>query len=680
MSFWSSLLQTYDAVKDVTGIVPIDLNGRPDVQKALLPLFHTVMETQLCVTIDQYGNLVNIERADEDVIIPCREQSAGRSGNNPKPHPLCDQLQYVDRDYDVAKYQLYMNQLAEWKGSNAKLNAIYLYLDKHSIIEDAHDKGVKIDLSKNKAKEIRVRFSVLAENDASEVKEVWLDNKIQNLWIQHEQPSVVSGGSDILGEALYKASFNFPKNIISASGNAKLISANDDTNFTFRGRFSNDKEALIVDVLSSQKIYSTLRWLVNNNGTLDDTQCIVVWAVGSGTSERVVDCSGDSYDVYGSLFELCYADDNTGEDDGLTETEQLSSARSQVAVNYADRFSKLLRGYGGKSTLDAIKEHSRHIAVVILDAATAGRLSVTFYRELPENDYIENVLRWHEDSAWNLTRFESSVNKDHSSVREGKEKPSLDSQPIDYIGAPSFKDIINCVYDSDNHKSVGYRKFVKKVKKQLVECMFGNRCLPQSLLNAAFRRVIRPQSYTAGKDYHKNEMIWRRDFEIACSIWKKHFIERERGCPLEVERTTMDLLELDDRRRDRDYLYGRLLALADCFELRSQQKKNNASSRPTNAIRLMSSFSAKPFATWGNLWIQLQPYLKSAYMHSPSIAKGFQDDIDCVINTFKPGDFENNNALSALFLLGYSHERKYLMNQAINKGNRFQTAENNEGE
>ncbi|NEG95716.1 type I-C CRISPR-associated protein Cas8c/Csd1 [Bifidobacterium sp. SMB2] len=682
MSLWSSLLQTYDAVQDITGIVPINSDGVPVVRKVLLPLFHTTMKTRLCITLNQHGELVSIEKDSEDfeTIIPCTEQSAGRSGKNIPPHPLCDKLQYVDSKYDKVKYRHYMDQLAEWKGNNVKLNAIYLYLAEHSVIDDARSKGVEIH--ENKDKDLGVRFAVWGEDH---VPETWMDREIWALWIQHEEPREPRNGFDMLGEDLHKASYNFPKNIVSIKGNAKLISSNDEKNFTFRGRFIDQREALSIDSLTSQKVHLALRWLVNNNGTLTDTQDIVVWAVDKQPTEHIVDYSGNSYDVYESLRDFYYVDDDTEENDILTDSEKLSAAHSQVAANYADRFGKLLRGYGEKSALDAIKEHSRRIVVAILDAATPGRLSVTFYRELAEDEYIENVIRWHEDSAWNLTRFESSSDGDRSEVSVGKRESSSDSRRIDYIGAPSFKDIINCVYDSDdcNRNKTGYIKFTKKVKKQLVECMFGNNNLPQSLLQAAFRRVTRPQSYTANKDRRKNEMTWRRDFEVACSMWRKHFIEQERRRFSEVERNPMALLELDDNRRDRDYLYGRLLALADSFEyrvLKNQQKRNSASSRATNAIRLMNSFSAKPFVTWGNLWSQLQPYLKSAYTQSPLIAKGFQDDIDCVINAFKPGDFEDNSTLSALFLLGYSHERKYLMDQMGNKGNKSHVSETNEGE
>lgn len=681
MSLWSSLLQTYDAVQDAAGINSTNPDGTLDVRKTLLPVYHTTMKTQLCITIDQDGNLVTVEKDHKafDIIIPCTEQSAGRSGRNPKPHPLCDQLQYIDSKYDTAKYRQYMDQLAEWKDDNVKLNAIYRYLERHSVIDDARAKGVEIQEAKDG--KLGVRFAVWAPDD--HIPATWQDPMIRSLWIRYQEHQGLCLGTDMLGGELRKPSTNFPKNIVSINGNAKLISANDKTNFTFRGRYADRDEALSIDTLTSQKVHSTLRWLVNNNGTLTDTQDIVVWAVDKQPTEHIVDYSGDSYDVYGGLSDFYYVGDDAEEDDILTDGEKLSVARSQVAVNYAERFGKLLRGYGGKPALDAIKEHGRRIVVAILDAATPGRLSVTFYRELAEDEYIENVIRWHEDSAWNLTRFESSVDSDGSGV--GNETGDSGSTPklIGYIGAPSFRDIINCVYDSDDRSGTGYTKFAKRVKKQLVECMFGNNCLPQSLLHAAFRRVIRPQSYTASKDRRKNETTWRRDFEVACSMWRKHFIEQERRRFPEAERNPMSLLELDHNRRDRDYLYGRLLALADSFEyrvLKNQQKRNGASSRPTNAIRLMNSFSAKPFVTWGNLWRQLQPYLKNAYTQSPSVAKGFQDDVDCVINAFKPGDFENNDALSALFLLGYSHERKYLMDQASNRGNKSKTTETNEGE
>ena len=48
----------------------------------------------------------------------------------------------------------------------------------------------------------------------------------------------------------------------------------------------------------------------------------------------------------------------------------------------------------------------------------------------------------------------------------------------------------------------------------------------------------------------------------------------------------------------------------------------------------MSNFVAKPFTTWGTLWKQLMPYLKSA-----NGAPWFQNSVDEVMALFKEGDY-----------------------------------------
>lgn len=660
MSLWSNLLQTYDAVQAATGISSAENDGTPDARKTLLPVYHTTMKTQLLVEIDYNAQLRGIEKDNKpfDIIIPCTEQSAGRSGRNPKPHPLCDQLQYVDSAYDVDKHREYMEQLDEWKGDNVKLNAIYRYLAEHSVIDDARAQGV--DIQSEKDSKIGVRFSVMVPG-GDHVPHTWQDPEIRDLWIAHQEHQGKRLGTDMLGAELYVPSSNFPKNIVSVNGNAKLISANDATNFTFRGRYVDRDEALVIDALASQKIHSTLKWLVGNNGTITGTQAIVIWAVDSKPIEHIVDCFGDSFDVDESLPDY----------DDRTDYDKLQDAYGQTEVNYAERFGKLLRGYGGNPSLDWMRTHERRIAIAIFDAATTGRLSVTFYRELTENEYIENVLQWHKDSAWPLTRrnqagIEALKNPDDA------RKAAAIPLSIHYIGTPSFVDIINCIYDDDERVGDRYVRFKKKVEKQLVECMFGNNSLPGSFLRQAFYRVIRPNGYD-------NAAAWRRDFEIACSMWKKHFVEEDSKRP-EQERNPITMA-LDKERDDRDYLYGRLLALADGFEYRilMQQGGSGTVGRSTNAVRLMSNFAAKPYVTWKNIWTQLTPYINYAWNHAPGIAKSFQNDIDEVMSLFNDGDIENNDALSPLFLFGYSHQRKYLSDQA-NARKQARESNNNEGE
>lgn len=224
------------------------------------------------------------------------------------------------------------------------------------------------------------------------------------------------------------------------------------------------------------------------------------------------------------------------------------------------------------------------------------------------------------------------------SIVEGAERVNV----VQYEGAPSFTDIINCACDTSDRSSKSYKRFAKDVKERLIECMFGGAQFPMSILNAACHKVTRPMGYD-------NIRVWRRDFEIACSLWKKHYIDETRKQHRQEDVITM---YLEPNRDDRDYLYGRLLALADNFE-ESVLRKQGVKDRPTNAIKLMSNFTAKPYTTWGTLWKQLTPYLKSANGGS-----WFRNEVDDVMALFKEGDFEDNKALSPMFLLGYSCQRR----------------------
>lgn len=378
------------------------------------------------------------------------------------------------------------------------------------------------------------------------------------------------------------------------------------------------------DLLSSnilEQYYDMLlRKKDGNHGTLTGNQAIVVWAIKRPEEKPVLNPQSGSFDFDDSFSSIA--------DESKALHDDISDALNATNVQYAKIFSRVLRGYEGAEDL---KKHNDPMVVVILDAATTGRLGVTFYCELQKDEYIKRILQWHVDAAWPLTSFKKSI-------VEGAERVNV----VQYEGAPSFTDIINCACDTSDRSSKSYKRFAKDVKERLIECMFGGAQFPMSILNAACHKVTRPMGYD-------NIRVWRRDFEIACSLWKKHYIDETRKQHRQEDVITM---YLEPNRDDRDYLYGRLLALADNFE-ESVLRKQGVKDRPTNAIKLMSNFTAKPYTTWGTLWKQLTPYLKSANGGS-----WFRNEVDDVMALFKEGDFEDNKALSPMFLLGYSCQRR----------------------
>lgn len=643
MSLGSNLLETYEIIEPSAGVVhPLPADSQEDpVAKTLLPLYHTTLKVRITITLDEYGNLcAPIEKSKKEslAIIPCTEESMGRSGKNPPPHPLCDQLQYVDKQCNSERTALYLKQLNDWRGDNIKLNAIYHYVSHHSIIKDAERQGLRLDPSENKTKTAGVCFHVQSGISNTNVTE---DIELRKRWIDFQRSRHEKTGTnrlDMFGRVLQNQVLNYPKNIVSAAANAKLISAQDGNNYTFRGRFADKSEALWLDADTVQKLYVTLRWLANNHSTMTGSQAIITWAIDNPL-KPVPDLQASSEDVFddnGSLF---------GNEDDSEPLDTVQNALDATDVNYAEYFSRILRGYGNANIL---KRHAKKMAIVILDAATTGRLSVTFYRELSEGEYIEGILQWHDAVAWPLSRrFRDSNGK---------------KQVVRFVGAPSFDAIISCASNITDHSSKSYKKFAKNLKKQLIECMFGDKILPRAILNSSYRKVTRPLAYRGadtrtGRSKWSDQFVeWNDQLEVACCLWKQYYNAENRHHANWKEIT----MELDGTRTDRDYLYGRLLALADDFEHSVMKKRNIDGTRPTNAVKLMSNFIAKPYTTWGSLMKQLVPYRKSV-----DEAVRFQNDIDDVMALFTSGEFENNKPLSPLFLLGYSHQRRYSSQRAV---------------
>lgn len=150
----------------------------------------------------------------------------------------------------------------------------------------------------------------------------------RNRWIAYLQRSQHRLGKDVFGEDLYTPTTNFPKKVVSSDANAKLLSANDSTNFTFRGRFSSKEQALLVDSASSQKINSTLRWLVNNHGTLTGNQAIVVWAIKRPEEKPVLNPQSGSFDFDDSFSSI--ADESKALHDDISDA---LNATNPIAID-----------------------------------------------------------------------------------------------------------------------------------------------------------------------------------------------------------------------------------------------------------------------------------------------------------------------------------------------------------
>ena len=165
-----------------------------------------------------------------------------------------------------------------------------------------------------------------------------------------------------------------PKRIRGAGDGARLLSSNDADGYTFRGRFLDAAQAFGVGSAVTQKAHSALRWLIERQGSRGD-QVFVSWSVGGNP---VPDPLANSVDFFARFIEV-------------SDTAAYSGDAGQ-------RFALQLRNAiaGCRNKLDPNDD----VVVMGLDAATPGRLAITFYRELKGSEFLSRISAWHERYAW----------------------------------------------------------------------------------------------------------------------------------------------------------------------------------------------------------------------------------------------------------------------------------------
>jgi CRISPR-associated protein Csd1 len=112
---------------------------------------------------------------------------------------------------------------------------------------------------------------------------------------------------------------------------------------------------------------------------------------------------------------------------------------------------------------------------------------------------------------------------------------------------------------------------------------------------------------------------------------------------------------LEEDNNSRDYLYGRLLAIAERIE--DVSLKVSDESRTTTAGRLMQRFADRPASTWRNIELSLQPYIQRLKNNRAGFLHNIQILLDEVMGKFQKGEFTHDKSLSGEFLLAYHAQR-----------------------
>ena len=637
MSWIQKLFETYENCQAMVGSVS-EKNEAP-----LLPISHSTQKAQIEIVIDQDGNFKRariVPNSEARTIIPCTESSGGRTSGK-APHPLCDKLQYVAGDYKeyggrkAYYFESYHELLKKWcesEMSHPKAIAVLRYIEKANMIKDLSDHQVLFIgadrklLDKWDKKVIKsapnslqddafVRWIVEIPNDPQ--SSVWTDASLFQNWIKYYS-SIKDGNAlcYVTGEEV-PAAEQHPRNIRRDGDGAKLISSgktkdqkgkekvNDPAGFTFLGRYSDAKQAFGVGYEVTQKAHNALRWLIARQGYKRGDQAIVAW---STTGQDIPDPLADPFSMLG--FDAIQSD-----------SEQSATTAQELAL----RLRRKIAGY------HANLGDTTGIVVMGLDSATPGRIAISFYRELTGSDFLSRIDSWHESCAWiHNYRF----------VSLPTQKSGTKRTYIRFVGAPAPNDIAEAAYGSKVDD-----KLRKTTVERILPCIIDGQNIPRDVVESAVRRACNRASM--------EEWEWNKTLSIACALYKK--------CQKDYKEEDCDM-SLDDNRTSRDYLYGRLLALADNLEQWALREASE--SRQTNAARLMQRFADHPFTTWRTIELALEPY--KARLGNKSIKK--QRTISEVVAMFAPDDFINDMKLSGEFLLGYHCQRQALWNQSEEQG------------
>lgn len=133
---------------------------------------------------------------------------------------------------------------------------------------------------------------------------------------------------------------------------------------------------------------------------------------------------------------------------------------------------------------------------------------------------------------------------------------------------------------------------------------------------------------------------------------------------------------LEEERNSRDYLYGRLLAVADHMESMALQLANE--NRGTTASRLMQRFSDRPFSTWKNIEEALKPYKDRIRAKYPGLLGGLEELLDVIHSRMLSADYITDTRLTGEYLLGYHCQRQWFREHKREKGQWVLKSDNSE--
>lgn len=636
MTWLTTLYKTYDELEKLNDTLPFE--------QQVMPICHTLQNAHIHIVINNKGEFIRAEVLEKaQVVLPATEQSAGRSSGL-CAHALADKIQYVAKDYSdfggikKSGFALFQVQLKAWcdsEYSHAAVRAVYQYIAKGTVVADLiaekvlheqngqlltkwHDEGETPALLKILPKEkglfdqgsALVCWSV--ETPGESQAKTWLDPSIQQSWIAFDSRN---GDSTALcyatGEEKLAAS-NHPAKIRHSGDKAKLISANDKSGYTFRGRFLSNEEACNISFEVTQKAHNALRCLLTKQSVFrNGDQVYLAWAV---SGKNVPKPTEPDFNDLASFLEVT---------ESIDHTQDLGRA-------YAHQLKLYFNGIKTKNKLN----DNEQIALLGLDSATPGRMGILYYRETIAKEFLARLEQWQLDLGW-------------------QQRVKINELWQWVYSAPSLYRVLDGVY-GDVLKSADTLK--KNLITRLYPCIVEGKPIPQDIMQSAFYRATNRVAYKSDQTW-----LWLQNLGIACSLIKG-FYTRTTNSSIQKEYP----MALQQDNAARDYLFGRLLAVANRVE--KIALSSSEANRLTTAERFMTQFVNRPASTWLSISNALVPYQQRLFNNYQGYDKATKVLISQITDMFAPADFTSNKKLSPEFLLGFHNQMMWLETHKVEKG------------
>lgn len=470
MGLFQKAVETYDNMKSLAGA------ESEERKAALAPIGFITTGVQIEITVTEDGEFSGAEqifdisedskgksqKSEKKIIIPVTEKSLKRTNTAAtSPHPLCDKLMYMCPE-NKESYEAYLEQLQDWCDSEfacPKIKAILKYVKKGTIQADIASVG-KIKVKKDTF----VCWRVLS-TDCAEPEEVWKSRSVIDSYINYYQSKIDASPEKALcyvsGELIMPAD-KHPGGVVS--GMAKLISSNDKKNFTYKGRFSDDSEALTVGFISSQKAHNALKWVVSNDGFRYGNRMFVCWNPKGKKTKN----------PFASLFP------------DFSEAEE-----NPTPTNYREILAKTVLGYKNN-----FKPEDETVTAVF-EAISDGRISVCYYSEMKAEDFLERLRFWDETTAWLHRTFG--------------------------VTSPNLRNIADAAYGvprtiGENQTVETDEKVLAIAMQRLLLCRLERAPFPADIMRSAVQKCSSLQLY--------DKLNREKQLFTTCAIIKKYIYDR----------------------------------------------------------------------------------------------------------------------------------------------------------